>query len=86
MTSSSINPSANPPKSELGAALTEMGAAGTLSTAAATLSSMGVGHVVLATVGASAVSVSLPAVVAISAAGYLGLSLGNKLVKAINRD
>jgi hypothetical protein len=83
MTSSS-NVSANQPKSELSAALTEMGAAGTLSTAAATLSSMGVGQVIVASVGASAVTVSLPAVVAIAAAGCLGLSVGSKLVRAIN--
>lgn len=83
MTSSRSLP-ANPPKSELGAALTEMGAAGTLSTAAATLSSMGVGQVIVASVGASAVTVSLPAVVAIAAAGCLGISVGSKLVKAIN--
>ncbi len=81
---SSNNFSANPPKSELGAALTEMGVAGTLSTTAATLSSMGVGQVILASVGASAVTVSLPAVVAIAAAGCLGLSVGSKLIKAIN--
>ncbi len=71
-------------KSEFGAAAVEMGAAGTLSTAAATLSSMGVGQVILASVGAGAVTVSLPAVVAVTAAGCLGLSLGTRLVKAIN--
>jgi hypothetical protein len=86
MTSSRSLPAnpANPPKSELGAALTEMGAVGTLSTAAATLSSMGVGQVIVASVGASAVTVSLPAVAAIAAAGCLGISVGSKLVKAIN--
>jgi serine protease inhibitor len=81
---SSNNFSTNPPKSELGAALTEMGVAGTLSTTAATLSSMGVGQVIVASVGATAVTVSLPAVVAIAAAGCLGLSVGSKLVRAIN--
>lgn len=81
---SNNNFSANPPKSELGAALTEMGVAGTLSTTAATLSSMGVGQVIVASVGATAVTVSLPAVVAIAAAGCLGLSVGSKLIKAIN--
>jgi hypothetical protein len=87
MTSSSnasANPSTDSPKSDFAAAAAEMGAAGTLSTIAATLSSMGVGQVIVASVGASAVTVSLPAVVAVAAAGCLGLSLGTKLVKAIN--
>jgi hypothetical protein len=60
----------------------EFATAGTLATVATTLH--GVGLVTVATVGAGAVVVSLPAVAAVLATITLGLSLGNKLRDAIN--
>ncbi|MBD2682183.1 MULTISPECIES: hypothetical protein [Nostoc] len=87
MSSTSANPSSNPSNSDsnLSKVITELGAAGTLTTLATQASAMGIGQVAIMTVGASAVTVSLPAVVALGAASYLGLSLGKKMVDAINR-
>jgi hypothetical protein len=62
----------------------EFATVGTLATVATTLH--GVGLVTVATVGAGAVVVSLPAVVAVAAAIPLGLSLGDKLRSAINQN
>ena len=61
-----------------------MGAAGTLATLAAQFASAGAGQVVVATFGATAVTVSLPAVVAVGAAVCVSLSLGKKIVNTIN--
>lgn len=64
----------------------ELGAAGTLATTATALSASAVGHVTVATIataaGVTTVAVSLPAIVAVGAATYLGLSLGGRIVKA----
>jgi hypothetical protein len=87
LSSTSANPSSNPSNSDsnLSKVIIELGAAGTLTTLATQASVMGIGQVAIMTVGASAVTVSLPAVVALGAASYLGLSLGKKMVDAINR-
>ena len=84
-TNSSANSDVNPSNSNLNVAIAEIGAADTLATLATQVSAMGIGQVIVATIGTSAVGVSLPAVVAVGAAGYIGLSLGKKIVNAINK-
>lgn len=80
----SSNSSVSSSDLNLGAVAAELGAAGTLATIATQTTAMGIGQVVVATLGAGALTVSLPAVVAVGAAGYLGISLGKKFVNAIN--
>ncbi|MBR8836782.1 MAG: hypothetical protein DSM106950_22890 [Stigonema ocellatum SAG 48.90 = DSM 106950] len=80
---SSANPSN--PDSNFGKGITELGAAGTLATLAAQVSAASIGQVVVATFGATTLTVSLPGVVAVFACGYLGLSVGKKIVNAIDR-
>ncbi|NES23593.1 MAG: hypothetical protein F6K41_32910 [Symploca sp. SIO3E6] len=77
---------ASPQSRNLEKAVVEIGASGTLSAAAAQLAAVGVGEVIVASVGVSAITVSLPAVTAVVAAGYLGVSVGSKLVQAINNS
>lgn len=86
-TNSSANFPVNPSNSNFNVAAiaaTELAAAGTIATLATQATAMGIGQVVVATIGAGAVSVSLPAVLAVGAAGCLGVSLGTKIVNAIN--
>lgn len=76
------------PQAEAAAGAVELGAAGILTSAAGCLA--GVGQVTVATIataaGATTVAVSLPAVVAVCAAGCLGFSLGGRMVKALNQS
>lgn len=71
---------------EISLGVFELGAAGTLASTATALSASAVGHVTVATIataaGVTTVAVSLPAIVAVSAATCLGLSLGGRIVKA----
>lgn len=83
--SSTSSTSSNPDRKDFGVAATEIAATGTLATLATHVSAMGIGQVIVATVGTGAVTVSLPAVAGVAAAAYLGISIGKKIVKAINQ-
>ena len=76
--------SQNNDSNELNRGWVEIAAAGTLATAATMLE--GVGILTLGTIGGAAFTVSLPAVVAVAAAGTLGISVGSKIVSAINNS